>query len=99
MAYQENLQNLHYLCLPPEMWWEIPIGKGNLLRDGSDIMLIANGIMVADALKAQMLEQHPRELQHLLTGWDRQWSKCWRRNAQYRCARCVGRGSCGQVAT
>ncbi|MFC0225375.1 transketolase family protein [Serratia aquatilis] len=34
------------------------IGKANLLRDGSDITLIANGIMVAEALKAaQMLEQ------------------------------------------
>jgi transketolase len=32
------------------------IGKGNLLRDGDDITLIANGIMVAEALKAaQML--------------------------------------------
>jgi len=32
------------------------IGKANLLRDGSDITLIANGIMVAEALKAaQML--------------------------------------------
>lgn len=28
------------------------IGKGNVLRDGSDITLIANGIMVAEALKA-----------------------------------------------
>ncbi|QKJ87942.1 transketolase family protein [Paramixta manurensis] len=28
------------------------IGKGNLLRDGKDITLIANGIMVAEALKA-----------------------------------------------
>ena len=27
------------------------IGKGNLLKDGSDITLIANGIMVAEALK------------------------------------------------
>lgn len=34
------------------------IGKGNLLRDGDDITLIANGIMVAEALKAaQMLAQ------------------------------------------
>ncbi|MHA7846102.1 transketolase family protein [Serratia sp. D1N4] len=34
------------------------IGKANLLRDGSDITLIANGIMVAEALKAaQVLEQ------------------------------------------
>ena len=28
------------------------IGKGNLLRDGDDVTLIANGIMVAEALKA-----------------------------------------------
>ena len=28
------------------------IGKGNLLKDGSDITLIANGIMVAEALEA-----------------------------------------------
>lgn len=28
------------------------IGKGNLLKDGSDITLIANGIMVVEALKA-----------------------------------------------
>ena len=28
------------------------IGKGNLLKDGSDITLIANGIMVAEAIKA-----------------------------------------------
>lgn len=28
------------------------IGKGNVLRDGSDITLIANGIMVAEALQA-----------------------------------------------
>ncbi|MGV8577265.1 transketolase family protein, partial [Pseudomonas aeruginosa] len=28
------------------------IGKGNLLRDGDDITLIANGIMVSEALKA-----------------------------------------------
>ncbi|NIY46025.1 transketolase family protein [Cedecea colo] len=28
------------------------IGKGNVLRDGEDITLIANGIMVAEALKA-----------------------------------------------
>ncbi|MCS3407826.1 transketolase family protein [Serratia sp. AKBS12] len=34
------------------------IGKANLLRDGADITLIANGIMVAEALKAaQMLER------------------------------------------
>jgi transketolase len=34
------------------------IGKANLLRDGSDITLIANGIMVAEALNAaQMLER------------------------------------------
>lgn len=34
------------------------IGKGNLLRDGNDITLIANGIMVAEALQAaQMLER------------------------------------------
>jgi len=34
------------------------IGKANLLRDGSDITLIANGIMVAEALKAaEMLER------------------------------------------
>ena len=33
------------------------IGKGNLLKDGSDITLIANGIMVAEALKtAKKLE-------------------------------------------
>ena len=33
------------------------IGKGNLLKDGSDITLIANGIMVAEALKtAEKLE-------------------------------------------
>ncbi|PVZ85585.1 transketolase [Serratia sp. S1B] len=34
------------------------IGKANLLRDGGDITLIANGIMVAEALQAaQMLER------------------------------------------
>ncbi|WP_431221594.1 transketolase family protein [Serratia sp. L9] len=34
------------------------IGKANLLRDGNDITLIANGIMVAEALSAaQMLER------------------------------------------
>ena len=34
------------------------IGKGNLLKDGSDITLIANGIMVAEALKtAEKLEK------------------------------------------
>ncbi len=34
------------------------IGKANLLRDGSDVTLIANGIMVAEALKAaEMLER------------------------------------------
>ena len=34
------------------------IGKGNVIRDGSDITLIANGIMVAEALKAaDMLEK------------------------------------------
>ena len=33
------------------------IGKGNLLKDGSDITLIANGIMVAEVLKtAEKLE-------------------------------------------
>jgi len=32
------------------------IGKGNLLKDGSDITLIANGIMVAEALK-EVIEQ------------------------------------------
>ncbi|MEB6335455.1 transketolase family protein [Serratia rhizosphaerae] len=35
---------------------QFTIGKGNLLRDGEDITLIANGIMVAEALQAaQML--------------------------------------------
>ncbi|ATA21380.1 transketolase [Gibbsiella quercinecans] len=35
------------------------LGKGNLLRDGGDITLIANGIMVAEALRAaQMLAQN-----------------------------------------
>lgn len=35
------------------------LGKGNLLRDGSDITLIANGIMVAEALQAaQILAQN-----------------------------------------
>ena len=34
------------------------IGKGNVLREGSDITLIANGIMVAEALEAaRQLEQ------------------------------------------
>lgn len=34
------------------------IGKGNIIRDGSDITLIANGIMVAEAIKAaDMLEK------------------------------------------
>lgn len=34
------------------------IGKANLLRDGNDVTLIANGIMVAEALSAaQMLER------------------------------------------
>ena len=34
------------------------IGKGNLLKDGSDITLIANGIMVSEALKAaEILEK------------------------------------------
>lgn len=34
------------------------IGKGNLLRDGTDVTLIANGIMVAEAINAAlMLEQ------------------------------------------
>ncbi|AJZ90355.1 transketolase family protein [Cedecea neteri] len=31
------------------------IGKGNVLREGTDITLIANGIMVAEALKAAQL--------------------------------------------
>ncbi|AML57672.1 1-deoxy-D-xylulose-5-phosphate synthase [Serratia rubidaea] len=35
---------------------QFTIGKGNVLRDGTDITLIANGIMVAEALQAaQML--------------------------------------------
>ena len=34
------------------------IGKGNVLREGTDITLIANGIMVAEALEAaRQLEQ------------------------------------------
>lgn len=28
MAYQENLQNSHHLCLTPEMRWEIPHRQG-----------------------------------------------------------------------
>lgn len=65
MAYQENLQNSYNLFLTTI----IPVGnsslaKGNLLRDGSDITLIANSMMVANALKSQMLEKHPQELQH-----------------------------------
>lgn len=34
------------------------IGKGNVLRDGSDITLIANGIMVAEALTAAQQLEH-----------------------------------------
>lgn len=36
------------------------IGKGNVLRDGRDITLLANGIMVAEALKAADLLWHQR---------------------------------------
>jgi len=39
------------------------IGKGNLLKDGKDITLIANGIMVSEALKAtEKLEKEGRSV-------------------------------------
>ena len=38
------------------------IGEGNLLKDGSDITLIANGIMVSEAIKAsEKLEKEKKE--------------------------------------
>ncbi len=46
-----------YSVYPPETTFTI--GKGKVLQDGEDITLIANGIMVAEALKAaaQLAEQ------------------------------------------
>ena len=39
------------------------IGKGNVLKDGSDITLIANGIMVSEALKAaEILEKEGKSV-------------------------------------
>lgn len=50
---------VHYLRMPrknvPSIYEEgssFEIGKGNILRDGKDVTIIASGIMVAEALKA-----------------------------------------------
>lgn len=36
---------------------EIVLGKGNLLRDGKDVTVVATGIMVAEAMKAALIMQ------------------------------------------
>ena len=36
---------------------DIELGKGNLLREGKDVTVIANGIMVAEAMKAALMMQ------------------------------------------
>ena len=42
------------------------IGEGNVLREGSDITLIANGIMVAEALEAARQLEQEGSVQRLL---------------------------------
>jgi transketolase len=54
-----ELYGVHYLRMPRknvtavyEPGSSFEIGKGNILRDGKDVTVIASGIMVAEALKA-----------------------------------------------
>jgi transketolase len=54
-----ELYGVHYLRMPRknvtaiyEPGSSFEIGKGNILRDGTDVTVIASGIMVAEALKA-----------------------------------------------